>query len=84
MNCFRFVNIINNTTIINTFNIDNRNIAYIKTEHRSIRATIAYRILKIKPMIKKPKMKNYAFLTVITFRNINSFAYINYILIQNL
>ena len=41
-----------NTTIINTFNSDNSNIAYINTEHCQIMTTIADRMLKFKPMIK--------------------------------
>ena len=44
----------NNTTVIKTLNSDNNsNIAYIKTQHCQIMATIAYKILKFETMIKK-------------------------------
>ena len=43
----------NNTTVINAFNSDNRNIIYIKTQNQQIMVTITYRILKFEPMIKK-------------------------------
>ena len=49
----------NNTTIINIFNSDNSNIAYIKTLHCQ---TIAYIILKFESMIKrKINGKSYIF-----------------------
>ena len=48
----------NTTTIINIFNSGNNNIAYIKTQHREIMATIACRILKIELMVKKPINKD--------------------------
>ena len=48
-----FSNVMNNTTIINTFNIDNNNIAYTKTKHHQIITTIAYRILKPEPVAKR-------------------------------
>ena len=63
-----------NTTVINTFNIGNSNIAHIKTQHRQIMTIIAYRFLKFEPSIKKPIEANHSFLTVISFSNINSFA----------
>ena len=44
----------NNTTITNNFNSDNSNIVYIKTQHHQIVTTIPNRIVKFKPMIKKP------------------------------
>ena len=44
----------NNTTVIKALNSDNNsNIAYIKTQHCQIMATIAYKILKFETMIKK-------------------------------
>ena len=54
----------NNTTILNTFDSDNSNVAYIKTQHRQIMATITYKILKFEPMIKKAIVPNCTFLTV--------------------
>ena len=74
----------NNTTIINIFNSNNSNTAYIKTQHCQIRTTIAYRILKIESMIKKPIMANHVFFAAVTFSKINSFAYINSFVIQHL
>ena len=64
----------NNTTVINTFNIDNSNISYIKIKHNQIMANIIYRILKLEPMIKKTIVTNHTFFTVITFSNFNSFT----------
>ena len=40
MSGFRFANVMNNTTINNTFNSNNNNIANIKTKRRQIMATI--------------------------------------------
>ena len=74
----------NNPTIINTFTSDNDNIAYIKTKNCQIMATIAYRILKLESLIKKSIVANQAFFISITFSRINSFAYINFIVIQHL
>ena len=74
MNCFRLANVMNNTTVINTFNSDNSNIAYIKTQHCQIMATVTYMILKFEPMIEKSILTNYTFFTVISFSNINFFA----------
>ena len=51
INCFRFATVMNNTTVINTFNNDNSNITYIKTEPRLIIATIAYIIFKFESSI---------------------------------
>ena len=62
----------NNKTVIDTFNNDNSNVAYIKTQHCQFMTTIAYRILKLELMIKKPIVTKYVFFTVITFSNINS------------
>ena len=73
MNCFRFANVMNSTNIINTFNSDNSNIANIKTKHRQIMTTITNRILKFKPMIKKPIVADDIFFTIITFSRINGF-----------
>ena len=42
----------NNSRIANNFKNENSNIIHIKTQHRQIMATIAYRILKFEPMIK--------------------------------
>ena len=61
-----------NATIINTFNSDNSNIANIKTKYCQIMTTITNRILKFKPMIKKPIAVDNKLLTVITFSRINS------------
>ena len=74
----------NNTTIISIFNSDNSNIAYIKIQNWQIITTIAHRILKFEPMVKKPKVAYHAFLTSITFSRINSFAFINSIVTQHL
>ena len=63
-----------NTMIINIFNSDCRNINNIKTQHHQIMSNITDRILKIKPMIKKPIEKRYAFFTGIAFSRINFFA----------
>ena len=72
----------NNTTIVNIFNNDNSNYAYIKTQHYQIMAIIAYRIFKLEFMIKKPSVANHTFFNSITFSRINPFAYINFIVIQ--
>ena len=72
MNCTRFANVMNNTTIINTFNSDNNIMAKIKTQHCQLMTTIANRILKFKPMIKIVIVTNYTFFTVFTFSKINS------------
>ena len=48
----------NNTTVINTLNSDNSNIAYIKTQHCQIMAVITYRILRFKLITKKPIVIN--------------------------
>ena len=53
MNHVRFAKVMNNTTIINSFNSDDSNITKIKMQHRQIVATITYRILKLGAMIKK-------------------------------
>ena len=44
-NCFRCVNVMNNTTIIKTFNSDNSNIAYIKTQHMAMMAIKSWQSL---------------------------------------
>ena len=46
--------------------------------------TIAYRIWKFEFMIKKTIVANHASFTCITTSRINSFAYINSIVIQHL
>ena len=48
----------NNTTTINTFKSDNRNIIKIKAQNCEIMTNIIKRILKFKPMIKKPTVKD--------------------------
>ena len=72
----------NNKTIINIFNSDNSNIAYIKTQNCQIFITIAYRILKFEPMIKTPILANYEFYVIATFSRNNSFAYLNSIALK--
>ena len=72
MNYFRFANAMKNTTIINIFNIDNGNIANIKTQHCQIMTTITNRILKSEHMIKIPIVAYYSFFTANTFSSINS------------
>ena len=75
----------NNTTVIKTLNSDNNsNIAYIKTQHCQIMATIAYKILKFETMIKKNNSDKNALFTAITFSRINYFGYINLIVTQHL
>ena len=73
-----------NITIIKILNSDNSNISYIKKQHCQIMATIVYRILKFESMIEKPIMANQTFFAAVTFSKINSFAYINSIVIQQL
>ena len=51
----------NNTIVINIFDNDNSNIAYIKTQHHQIMANITHRILKFETMIKKPIVTNHIF-----------------------
>ena len=54
--------------VINTCNINNDYIAYIKAKHCQIMATITYKILKFEPIIKKKKIvTNSTFFTVINF-----------------
>ena len=74
----------NNTRIINIFNSENSNIAYIKTQHCQIMTAIVYIILKLKSMIKKPIKANHAFFAVVTFSKITSFVCINSIVIEHL
>ena len=54
----------NNSTIINTFNYDNRNIGNIKTQYRQIMTTNTSRVSKFKPIFKKPIVAGTAFFTV--------------------
>ena len=56
----------NNTTIIDIFNSSNSNIAYIK-RNKTI-ARIAYKILKLESMIKKPKVASHAFFSFCYFQ----------------
>ena len=73
MNCFRFANVMNNTTVINTFNGKNSIIAETKTQHRQIITTIIEGIFKFEPMIKMPMVATIHSSLFITFRNINFF-----------
>ena len=57
----------NNSTIINTFNYDNRNIG--KTQYRQIMTTNTSRVSKFKPIFKKPIVAGTAFFTV-EYKNI--------------
>ena len=47
-------NVMNNKTIINTFNSDKSNTVNIKAQHCQIMTTTANGILKFKPMTKTP------------------------------
>ena len=60
--------------IIKSFNSNINNNANIKTQHRQVMTTITDRILKFKPMIKKPIVTNHSFFIVITFSKTNSFT----------
>ena len=72
---------INSTTIINlTVTIE----ISLKLRHKIVMANIPYRLLKFEPMIKKPVVVNHAFFFSITFSGINSFVYINSVIIQRL
>ena len=51
MNCFRSANVMNNTTIIDTFNSDNSNITKIKAQYCQIMETITNGILKLNPRL---------------------------------
>ena len=73
----------NYITLINTCNSDNRNITRIKTRHRQIMATITNRILRFERMIKVQTVVDNTFFTVITFIRINSFTYINSVVIEH-
>ena len=73
MKCFRFTNVTNNTTAINTFNSDNSNITKIKTQQ-----------IEIMHMIKKPIVADNILFTVITFSHMNCFTYINSLVIWHL
>ena len=55
---------------MNIFNGDNSSIAYINTQHCQIIKTIAYIILKVKSMIKKPKVANYASLLLLLLQDL--------------
>ena len=64
----------NTTTTISTFHGDNSDITHIKAQYCQIMTMITKGILKFEPVIKIPIVANYAFFTVITFSNINSFT----------
>ena len=49
MICFKFINAMSDTTIINSFNNNNSNISRIKTQHRQIMGTITNGILNLSP-----------------------------------
>ena len=61
MICFRFANVNDNTTIINSFNGNNSNIANTNTQCRQIMTIITKGILKFEPMIKKLILTNHKF-----------------------
>lgn len=82
MNCFRIT--LENATIINIINNNNTNIAYIEKQHGQLMAIIAYRNLKLEPVIKKSVVTSHTFFTFITLSNINSFTKTNSIAIQHL
>ena len=77
MNCFRFPNVINNSTIINTFNSDNSNIANINTQRRQSMTTITNKISKFTPIIKKPLVAGNTFFTVILYFYTVQFLHLN-------
>ena len=74
----------NNTTIIKTFRNDDSNITYIHSKYCQIMTTVAYRILKLEYVIEKSVMAGHIVFTAVTFVKINSFTYINSIVIQHL
>ena len=67
MNCIRFPNVMNNTTITNLLHSDNSNIANIKRQHRQIITIITNAVLKYEPMIKISVVASYTFFPVLTF-----------------
>ena len=71
----------NNTTIINIFNSDNKNISSTKT-YCQMMAAIAHKILKFESMIKKAIVANHALFTCITFSKMNSFGCVSSIVLQ--
>ena len=71
--------VINSTTIINlTVTIE----ISLKLRHNIVMASIPYGLLKFEPMIKKPVVVNHAFF--FSINGINSFVYINSVIIQRL
>ena len=54
---------------------------YIKRKNCQIMGNITNVALKFEPMIEKRTMANHAFFAVANFRKINSFAYIDSIII---
>ena len=78
----------NKSAIINTFNqlrwLIDTDVGKIKRQNREIMTAIIEWILKFEPMIKKPIVAKHTFCTDITFSRINSFPYLNFIMIQNL
>ena len=72
MSCFRFSNVMNNTTIINLFSSNNSNIPNIVANmHQQIMKTITDRILKPKLIIKKPIVAHHTFFIALTFGKIS-------------
>ena len=74
----------NNAMIINIFNSDDSNNAYIKTQHCQIMTTSAYITLKLESMIKKEIVRNREFFAIVTFSKINYLGYASSIVIQHL
>ena len=72
------------STTISTFYSDDNNIANINILYQQIMTTIPSRMLLFKPIIKKPIVINHTFFTTNTFSKMNSFAYNNAIVIQQL
>ena len=66
-------NVMNYLAINNSFKSDNSTIANIKTQYYQIMTTILSRILKFKPVIKKPIVTNHTFFIATSFSNIPSF-----------
>ena len=65
MNSIRFVEVMNNTTIINTLNSVNSNIAKIKAQYCQIMTTITNWFLEFKPMVKIPIVVKHSLLLLL-------------------
>ena len=57
----------NNAAIIKIINSDNSYITYVKTEYCEFMTTNANKTLKFKSIVKKSKVINLTFFTIITF-----------------